>query len=376
MLTWLHIGDLHVSEEDEYESLERLRLIVKQANRFLDSSAVDFAFLPGDNANHGTPEQYARIADVLAHLKLPLHAIPGDHDFESGSLDAFQRMPGASTLPYALDIGGHRCLFLDMVSAGNGGPDFRLGITQRRWLEQELAAQTTIDQRPLVFMHAYPGDLSEDSEYIGRLFADAHVAMVDTGHTHYNEVLNDGAVIYAATRSTGQVEEDDGNAGFSIVAVDEDVVSWRFKPLHSPWPFVLITQPSDHRLVTNDASAMQVPQGACVVRAKIFGEAIASVTVRVDDAPWVTMHRVDGEPAVWAGSISVPDDKSRHRIVVRAQCVNNGVDEDRISIGRGHLAPALLPRAPHGTDHHVVEPWPEHGFLGSQLGPNKGGRKW
>ncbi len=47
---------------------------------------ADFVFVPGDNANHGTPEQYARMIDALAPLSLPWRIIPGDHDFEPGDL--------------------------------------------------------------------------------------------------------------------------------------------------------------------------------------------------------------------------------------------------------------------------------------------------
>src|ERR1700761_1199754 len=68
MLTWAHFGDLHVSEEDGWRSLAALRNLVSEANRRLDDD-IDFVFLPGDNANHGTVEQYARIAAVLAELK-------------------------------------------------------------------------------------------------------------------------------------------------------------------------------------------------------------------------------------------------------------------------------------------------------------------
>ena len=61
-LTWIHFGDLHVDEADGYEGLSRFRALVAVAQARL-GDAVDFAFLPGDNANHGTADQYARIAD-------------------------------------------------------------------------------------------------------------------------------------------------------------------------------------------------------------------------------------------------------------------------------------------------------------------------
>lgn len=129
MLTWAHCGDLHVSHEDEYTSVPRLQALVRDANHYLRGT-VDFVFLPGDNANNGTEEQYRRIGEVLDTLVLPVHAIPGDHDFEPGSLDAFYRMPGATALPKVIEINGRRCLFLDIVSAGRGGPIFAL--TTRR----------------------------------------------------------------------------------------------------------------------------------------------------------------------------------------------------------------------------------------------------
>lgn len=88
MLTWAHCGDLHVSHEDEYISIPRLETLVREANSYLNSS-VDFIFLPGDNANNGVAEQYCRFGDMLSDLTLPVLAIPGDHDFEPGTLDAF-----------------------------------------------------------------------------------------------------------------------------------------------------------------------------------------------------------------------------------------------------------------------------------------------
>ena len=51
---------------------------------------IDFVFLPGDNANHATADQYDRIRAALAPLTLPVFTIPGDHDFEDGTLAAFR----------------------------------------------------------------------------------------------------------------------------------------------------------------------------------------------------------------------------------------------------------------------------------------------
>ncbi|WP_458071810.1 metallophosphoesterase family protein [Rhodanobacter sp. BL-MT-08] len=373
MLTWAHCGDIHVSHEDGHLGISRLKAKVAEANRYL-ADTVDFVFLPGDNANNGSMEQYQRIGDALSEIHLPVHAIPGDHDVEPGTLNAFYRMHGAHPLPMAVTIGGRSCVFLDIVSPGSGRPDFRLGETQLRWLEQQLEKPSAAAHRPVVFMHAYPGDLHEHGGQIGRLFAKAHVAMVDTGHTHYNALLNDGSVTYASTRSMAQVEEGDGEAGFSIAAVDGSSVSWRFKTPGSTWPFVAITSPADRRLETDISSLQQVPTDTITVRMRVFGDDIRAVTVSVDDGKPVLMRPVDGENGAWCAT--VPETPDACSVIVHAQSGDGGSDEDRIdgltpqaaaSIGR----PDALP----GTNAHAVEAWPEHGILGSQLGPNKYGRK-
>ncbi len=73
-------------------------------------------------------------------------------------------------------------------------------------------------------MHTYPADLRDEAErqQVTALLAQHRVALVDMGHTHYNELANDGATIYAATRSTGQIEE--GLVGYSLISLDQGIV--------------------------------------------------------------------------------------------------------------------------------------------------------
>ena len=148
-------------------------------------------------------------------------------------------------------------------------------------------------------MHAYPGNLKDDPDGIAALFAAHHVAFVDTGHTHYNELLNDGRVIYAATRSTDQAEE--GAPGFSIVSLDDGVPSWRFQPIDGAWPLVQIISPADRRLVTDPADPRQVPTGDVTVRAKVFGTHDGA-TVTLDEGVAGPMARSAAEsgPQRWS----------------------------------------------------------------------------
>ncbi|WP_428374893.1 metallophosphoesterase family protein [Lichenicoccus sp.] len=364
VLSWLHIGDLHITRaaEPNYRDLQRIVALV----RGLPTGSVDFAVLPGDNADDGTPEQFRLVRDALRPLPMPLHILPGDHDFKPGTLEGFHAVLGAERLPKAVTVRGYRCLFLDVVSAGGGGPDFRLGEDQLAWAERELALAEAQGQDVVVFMHTYPADLRQGAEHLCRLLAQPHVACVDMGHTHYNELANDGATIFMATRSTGQIEE--GPPGFSIAAVDGRTVSWRFKPLDAAWPFVLITSPADRRLATGTGPAHDA---ARVVRAKVLSDTpIAAVECRADDEAWAPMHPVPGAAAMW----QAPAPADARRLAVRARDVGGNQDEDRVEpAGPGWVAPQRVAR---GSDADRIGAWPERGIHDTQLGPNRNGRHW
>jgi Icc protein len=78
-------------------------------------------------------------------------------------------------------------------------------------------------------LHCYPSDLKVGGDEVSRLVRDYDVRLIDMGHTHYNEIANDGRTLYSATRSTGQIEE--GPVGYSVTNIDGNVVSWRFVEL-------------------------------------------------------------------------------------------------------------------------------------------------
>lgn len=369
-LSWVHVGDLHMDEATDWQSRHRLAAIVAEINDHV-GDAADFVYLPGDNANHATVEQYRVITDTLAPLRLPYRVIPGDHDFELGDLSHYQAAFPAAHRPEVEVIGGHRCIFLDIISAGAGGPDFRVTRHHRNRLLEELARAEAEGQTPVVFMHAYPGDLAADGEDIARIFADARVAFVDTGHTHYNELLNDGRVVYGATRSTGEIEEGGGRPGFSIVTIHGRVPSWRFKETGGDWPFVQIVAPADARLVTRPADPTQVPRpGEVEIVATLFGRTAEPVTLSVGDAPPRAMTPTPGT-ALWSARVTLA--AGLHRISV---AVGNDRDTIHVLVRSERDIPRRgIPIAP-GCDIHSIGAWPERGIDGMQLGPNRNGRHW
>jgi Icc protein len=368
-IAWVHIGDLHL-ESAAPENLERLADIVAEVADNL-AGEVDLVFLPGDNANHGEASDYAAMCETLGGLPagLPWRIIPGDHDYEPGDLRAYEAAIPEENRPEGETIGTHRCIYLDIVSAGHGGPDFRLTMHHRNRLREELATAAALGQVPLVFMHAFPCDLAADGDEIARTFAAAGVAFVDTGHTHYNELLNDGAVIYGATRSTGQIEEDGGAPGYTIVAVHDRVPSWRFRRLGAPWPHVQIVSPCDLRLVTRPHDPAQVARpGAVEIVARVFGDVATPALLTVDDGASMVMAR--GDDGCWRARIFLP--AGRHAICVRAGGVEDRID---LLVRPADQTPKRYGLVSPGHSCHSIGAWPVAGIDGFQLGPNRNGGK-
>ena len=368
LLVFAHVGDLHLTDP-QAENARDYRAVIAQLG---EVGGLDFVFLPGDNADDGRPEQYALVRAGIDSLRLPVHVIPGDHDMEGGSLDAFYAGLGVPRLPYAVTVSGTRCLFLDICGAGSGGPDFRLGPERVSWLERELAGAEASGQDCALFMHSYPADLKAEGEAVrvADLVHRGPVRLVEMGHTHYNELANDGRTVYAACRSTGQIEE--GPVGYAIVALDRGGVAWRFKELDRSWPFVLITAPGDRRLAfdaprADDRRAGPTPE----IRALVLGSAaVTRCEYSIDGGPWHPM-RADGGGRYRA---RLDGPSGAGRIAVRAQDADGGTDEDAVEPA-GPRAPLPVSKGV-GSDADAVGAWPEKGLFGTQLGPNRNGRSW
>jgi len=367
-LTWVHVGDLHITDADQPNYRDFLGL-VEQINGTL-APHINFCVLPGDNADDGTPEQYALVRQGLDHLRTPVHVIPGDHDRKPGDLAAFYDGLGIAALPLSMVYGNYRCLFLDVVSQGSGGPDFRLVSRQLAWLEQELKVARESQQSSVVFMHAYPADLKEGREALRLLLDQYHVLFVDMGHTHYNELANDGTTIFATTRSTGQIEE--GPVGFSIASLNRGAVSWRFKPLNSGWPFVMITSPADHRLITDVKRADHIAQGPTRITARAWGNwRVATCRYRIDNGPWKAMQRTMN-PIEWEFVCEAPSQTFSLSVVAMDELCHTDIDTIVVATP-GYQPPS---RTSDGSDTHAIAAWPERHLLGTRLGPNRNGRQW
>ena len=361
-----HVGDLHITQPKQQNYLDFLSMVAQLETEF--GSTLDFVVLPGDNADNGLPIQYKQVATALKMLSVPVYCIPGDHDMEQKSLAAFYQHLQAERLPLSRVIRGVRCLFLDLSGPGKGGPDFRLGDSQRHWLSRELATARLNDERIVVFMHTYPADLTdpEETRFVNELIAGHDVVLVDIGHTHYNELTNDGHVIFSATRSTGQIEE--GPVGYSLISIDNGSVGWRFKALHDAFPYVLITSPADYRLRRDETP---IPEGAMEVRAIVAGaNAPQTVACRLNNSDWIPMTLSDDQRS-WSATINRPSDE---QVDLTVEAIDGSGRPGRHTVQLAPPNQKKSNRVKNGSDADSIGAWPENGIFGTQLGPNRNGK--
>jgi Icc protein len=219
-------------------------------------------------------------------------------------------------------------------------------------------------------MHAYPSEHAEAND-LAALFRERSISLVEMGHTHYNELANDGRTVYVATRSTGQIEE--GPVGFSVTTLDAGVISWKFKPV-SEWPLVVITSPGDRRLIVDPSNPAQVVRGKVSVRARVWGERIEHVTMAIDGNPVQSLNAAGG--CTWETDWDSERAGDRAHALSVIATVAASQTSDTISIlvnQRGDYKPAVR----HALDYeNAVGEWSDKHILGTQLGPNENGRHW
>jgi 3',5'-cyclic-AMP phosphodiesterase len=367
IVSWIHFGDLHISGPDEQNYRDFLTLI-EEANRHM-VAGIHFALLPGDNADDGEEHEYQLVKEAISQCRFPVHAIAGDHDVAAGSLRPFREY--LSNAPYrSFALGDYRFILLNSVARWQP-PVFGLGSQQMARVRDQLSREQ-IHVRSVVFMHAYPSDHGADAAELSELFRNHGVLLVEMGHTHYNELANDGHIVYATTRSTGQIEE--GPPGFSVTTLDDGVVSWKFKPI-GEWPIVMVTSPADQRLVSDAMNPAQLICDQVQVRARVWGDMIENVTIAIDGGSGAPMRAVD--ESTWSTVWNAREcSNGLHRLTVTAGTKDNRSTNGSILV-LANRSGYVESRIGSAEDYdNTLGAWPEKHILGTQLGPNENGHQW
>lgn len=203
ILSWIHIGDLHMTKAGEQNDLD-LNTIVDEINHTFAGS-LSFVYIPGDVADDGSASAYTVVRRALNRLTIPWCSILGDHDVHEKSFENYLAFMARSK-HYSFQVDGLRFVALNAFDIPDPGA-FCLLDEQLEWLESEVRQAEKHRQSVVLLLHCYPTDLMQGGSKLRKLVQSPSVRLIDMGHTHYNELANDGRTLYTATRSTSQIEE-------------------------------------------------------------------------------------------------------------------------------------------------------------------------
>src|ERR1700742_1118309 len=190
------ISDLHIKPPGtlaygRVDTAKALECCVAALNEF--SPAPDFVVISGDLADSPTSEEYDYLKRLLAPLKLPFAAIPGNHDSRELMREAFPQADYAflsGPLNQRLEVGGLDLLLLD--SSVPGKPHGELDAPTLQWLDVTLASST--DRPALLFLHHPPflagiwhmdrQNLGNSAQLASILNRHPRVRLVAAGHIH------------------------------------------------------------------------------------------------------------------------------------------------------------------------------------------------
>jgi hypothetical protein len=357
VVSWVHFGDLNITTGDQ-QNYADFKAIIHSTNQYL-KNGVNFALLPGDNAYDYTESTYQLIKQAADELQVPLYAIPGERDHKGGTTLYNQYLEPVNYFSFTADY--YHFVFLDVMSG--------ISDAQNSWLTNDLDLAAKAGLKNVIFMHSYT-QASELQDVIQR----DNVIMVDAGHTHYNDIANDGNTIYAATRSLSQLAE--GPVGYSIINLDSGVVSWKFKTMGS-WPFVMITTPADKVLMIGGS---QIVKGTVDVRAKVWDDkGVASATMQIDGGLTVPMDRI-GETQMWSARFDATKvSDGDHKIRVKVAGASGNTDQDVITVTCNQSGSVPQVKRSFGPEGNSVGSYTEKGLLGTHTTksgyPDKAGKR-
>jgi len=174
------------------------RFTNEAAVREINASGVDFVIHKGDLTAEARPEELADAKALFDGLRVPWHAVRGNHDRIRNGVDGWASTLGLARSWRAMDFGGHRFLLLDTVAPESGAAF--MGEDQVAWAEAELA-EARAAMRPVWVVGHHP--LCEEAGPLYAVLGEALFRMQDAmdaaapavvgalaGHSHRNVRLD------------------------------------------------------------------------------------------------------------------------------------------------------------------------------------------
>jgi Icc protein len=160
------ISDTHIlAQESEHPSAELRADCLRRCIADINRQQPDVVIFTGDTVQHGQPEEYARLRELLAPLEAPLFLVPGNRDDKNEMRAAFSDhayTPGTGEfLHYVVEDYDTRLVGIDSTLAGERKG--RFCEIRQAWLDKALSEQP--DRATLLFIHHPPFDVGD--HYVG-----------------------------------------------------------------------------------------------------------------------------------------------------------------------------------------------------------------
>jgi 3',5'-cyclic-AMP phosphodiesterase len=228
MPAFIQISDPHIVPKGQLacghsDTATALRSAVASINARLPAlGPVDCAIITGDLTDHGTAEEYAHFAEILAKLDLPWRAIPGNHDRHETMRAAFSEadwMPKTGPVQWIYDLGPFAVIGLDTLLEG----------AHHGWLHEEGLAfldrsLTALEGKPVVVATHHPwmhsgipamdaDNLRNGAPLMARLQTHPGSVRMISGHVHRAITGQIGKVTCQIAPSTAHAVHRDTRAG-------------------------------------------------------------------------------------------------------------------------------------------------------------------
>ena len=160
------ISDTHILPKESDQPAASLRAdCLRRCVADINRRRPDAVIFTGDTTQHGSPEEYALLRELLAPLEAPLYLVPGNRDDKNAMRAAFSDHPefldSGDFLHHTVEEHPVRLVAIDSTSPGERKGRF---CAQRQtWLDGVLCEQP---ERPtLLFIHHPPFDVGD--HYVG-----------------------------------------------------------------------------------------------------------------------------------------------------------------------------------------------------------------
>jgi 3',5'-cyclic AMP phosphodiesterase CpdA len=190
-LTLAHLSDLHIGQDHRGDGGARALRRARQVVDFLNAlpGDVDAVLATGDLADHGAPEEYRVVRELLGSLRFPVLACPGNHDERVAYRTTLLGEPagGAEPVNQVHHLAGVTVAMCD--SSIPGRDDGLLDDTTLTWLDKVLSdtedpALVCFHHPPVALHVPYVDNIRlGNDEQLAEVLNDRVVAVL-CGHAH------------------------------------------------------------------------------------------------------------------------------------------------------------------------------------------------